>query len=150
MSVLKSKRTESKAQFVTTANNIFGETMRFATRLSNRYSFLRDNVMALAGEVVDHAEKANKVFPSDDVRKQRREAHLLEALSSLSALDVKLAWVYSVLTKNPQGCFEKTNGDSLPPDRARERLNKMSESLGCLIDEENALLTKVLKSDKER
>lgn len=40
MSVLKSKRTESKAEFVNTANQIYVETLNFLTRLSARYSRL--------------------------------------------------------------------------------------------------------------
>ena len=38
MSVLKSKRTESKAEFVNTANQIYVEALNFLTRLSARYS----------------------------------------------------------------------------------------------------------------
>lgn len=151
MSVLKCKRTESKAQFVTTANKIYTETLHFIVRMSGRYrALIGTPIMQLASEVVNHAEKANSIFPSDDMRKQLRATHLLEAGASLMALDVQMAHVYSIIMQNPQGCFEKTNGDSLPPDRAKDKLNKMAESLGCLIDEENALLTNVLKSDKSR
>ncbi len=151
MSVLKSKRTESKAQFVTTANQIYAETLHFIARLSGRYRFLiGGNAMQLASGVVNNAEMANSIFPSDSIRKELREKHLLEARASLMALDVQMAHVYSILSQNPCGCFEKTSGEPLPTDRARDKLNKMAESLGCLIDEENALLTKVLKSDKKR
>lgn len=58
MSVLKSKRTESKAEFVNTANQIYVEALNFLTRLSARYSRLvAEPVAKLAGEIVDYAEK---------------------------------------------------------------------------------------------
>ena len=40
MSVLKSKRLVSKAEFVNVANQIFDETIAFLTHLSARYSRL--------------------------------------------------------------------------------------------------------------
>lgn len=40
MSVLKQKRTTSKAEFINTANQIYVETLNFLTRLSARYSRL--------------------------------------------------------------------------------------------------------------
>ena len=67
MSVLKAKRTVSKAEFVNTANQIYVETLNFLTRMSARYArLLAEPVAKLAGEVVDHCEKANSIFPSDE------------------------------------------------------------------------------------
>ena len=72
MSVLKSKRTESKAEYVNVANAIYIETINFLTRISARYSrLIAEPVAKLAGEVIDHAEKANSIYPSDDQRRQR-------------------------------------------------------------------------------
>ena len=60
MSVLKQKRTTSKAEFINTANQIYVETLNFLTRLSARYSrLIAEPVAKLAGEIIDHAEKAN-------------------------------------------------------------------------------------------
>ena len=90
MSVLKSKRTESKAEYVNIANAIYIETINFLTRISARYSrLIAEPVAKLAGEVIDHAEKANSIYPSDDQRRQLRKAHLLEARASLMALGVE-------------------------------------------------------------
>ena len=84
MSVLKEKRTVSKAEYVNTANQIYVETVGFLTRLSARYSrLIAEGTAQLAGEVMDHTEKANKIYPSDEQRKAQRKAHLLEALASL-------------------------------------------------------------------
>ena len=91
MSVLKQKRTTSKAEFINTANQIYVETLNFLTRLSARYSrLIAESVAKLAGEIIDHAEKANSIFPSDNQRIEMRKAHLLEARASLMALDVRL------------------------------------------------------------
>lgn len=63
MSVLKSKRSTSKAEYVNLANLIYTETVAFLTRLSARYArLLAEPVAALAGEVIDHTEKANSIF----------------------------------------------------------------------------------------
>ena len=60
MSVLKQKRTTSKAEFINTANQIYVETINFLTRLSARYSrLIAEPIAKLAGEIIDHAEKAN-------------------------------------------------------------------------------------------
>lgn len=151
MSVLKNRRSESKAEFINTANEIYVETMQFLTRLSARYSrLLADNIMQLASEVLDHAEKANSIFPSDEVRKKLRESHLLEARASLMALDVKLGHCYQILALNPQGCFATASGKDVPAYEATKKLEHMAESLGEKIDRENTLLTNVLKSDKAR
>lgn len=70
MSVLKAHRSESKAEFVNVANKIYIQTIAFLSRLSSRYSRLvSKSVSELASEVVDHAEKANSIYPSDAARK---------------------------------------------------------------------------------
>lgn len=138
MSVLKSKRTESKAEYVNVANAIYIETINFLTRISARYSrLIAEPVAKLAGEVIDHAEKANSIYPSDDQRRQLRKAHLLEARASLMALDVRLT---HCMTQNPQGCFTTPSGKSVDAKKATERLDKMAQKLGELIDKENDLL----------
>lgn len=146
MSVLKSKRTTSKAEFVNTAHQIFVETLGFLTRLSARYSrLLAEPTAKLAGEVIDHAEKANSIFPSDLQRVELRKAHLLEAMASLMALDVRLTHCYTLMSQNPQGCFTDGKGKSLPPSEAMEKLDRMAQSLGEKIDQENELLKGQIK-----
>ena len=68
MSVLKIHRSESKAEYINTANEIFAETMQFLTRLSARYSrLLSPDVMRLASEVLDNAEKASVGNAIEDI-----------------------------------------------------------------------------------
>lgn len=151
MSVLKEKRTVSAAEYVNTANQIYMETVAFLTRLSARYARLvADGTARLAGEVIDHAEKANKIFPSDEQRKSQRKAHLLEALASLSALDVRLTHCYLIMQQNPQGCFTDSRGKNLPPGEAMDKLDRMAQSLGELIDQEETLLRNIMDSDRKR
>lgn len=146
MSVLKSNRSESKAEFINTANEIYTRTITFLTRLSARYSrLLAADVARLASEVVDNAEKANSIFPSDSVRRELRERHLLEARASLMALDVKLSLCYQIMILNPAGCFETSSGKAVEKSDALKRLDKMAQALGDLIDKENTLLTGVLQ-----
>lgn len=151
MSVLKMHRTESKAEFVNTANEIFKETLQFLSRLSSRYSrLLASDVIRLASEVLDNAEKANNIYPSDEKRLELRKVHLLEARAALMALDVHMAHCYEVMILNPQGCFSTASGKEVPPGEAVKRLDHMAQSLGEKIDKENNLLTNVLKSDRAR
>ena len=150
MSVLKSMRKESKAEFINTANEIYTRTRAFLTRLSNKYSRTMESEVAhLASDVLINAEKANSIMPSDDVRRALREQHLLEARASLMALDVMLYHCYSIMMLNPDGCFVTTKGKPVASDDAVKRLDKMAQTLGDLIDKENALLTGLLKSDKK-
>ena len=69
MSVLKARRSESKAQYINTAFDIQVNVLNFLTRLSSRYSrLLAQNVANLAFEIIDNAEKANSVGYNDDIR----------------------------------------------------------------------------------
>lgn len=151
MSVLKARRSESKAEFVNTANKIYVQTINFLSRLSSRYSrIVTASVANLASEVLDHAEKANSIFPSDSTRKELRKTHLLEARASLMALDVHLSHCYEIMMTNPAGCFTTGSGNEVGSSDAKKKLEHMAQELGELIDKENGLLTNVLKSDKGR
>lgn len=151
MSVLKAHRSESKAEFVNAANKIYIQTIGFLSRLSSRYSrLMATQVAALASEVLDHAEKANSIYPSDATRKELRKTHLLEARASLMALDVHLCHCYELMMTNPEGCFTTSNGKTVGSAEAKKKLERMAQEIGELIDLENGLLTNVLKSDKGR
>ena len=146
MSVLKSRRNDSKAEYVNLAYNIYIDVLQFLTRLSARYGRLvSSDTIQLAGEVLDNCEKTNSIYPSDELRVQLREQHLVEARAALMALDVRMAIAHDLMRKNPQGCFENLTA----PD-AMKRLDKMSQKLGEKIDKENGYLTNLLKSDKKR
>lgn len=146
MSVLKDKRTTSKAEYVNVANQIYVKTVDFLSRVSPRYSrLIAADTAHLAGQVMDHAEEANKIYPSDQLRKDLRKSHHLEARASLMALDVRLTHCYTLMSQNPQGCFTDGKGKSLPPSEAMEKLDRMAQSLGEKIDQENELLKGQIK-----
>ena len=151
MSVLKQKRAVRKAEFINVAYQIHVETLNFLTRLSARYArMLQEPVAKLSGEVLDHAEKANSIFPSDPQRISIRKAHLLEARASLMALDVRLTLCYDVMSQNPEGAFTTSKGKSVSASDATAKLDKMAQSLGDLIDRENELLKGAVKSLGQR
>ena len=151
MSVLKQRRTVSKAEVVNTANQIYIETLNFLTRLSARYARLvAEPTAKLAGEVKDFCEKANSIFPSDAQRVNLRTAHLLEARASLMALDSRLTDCYLIMNQNPEGCFTTSKGKAVPAGGEMEKLDRMAQSLGDLIDRENELLKGQIKSTGQR
>ena len=146
MSVLKAQRSVSKMEFVNCAGEIYDETINFLTRLSARYARLvAEPIAKLAGEVEDHAEKANSIYPSDDQRRSLRKAHLLEARASLMALDTRLSKCYRIMNLNPEGCFTTSTGRQVESGKAQEKLDKMAQRLGDLIDRENELLKGQIK-----
>lgn len=151
MSVLKSKRSTSKAEYVNLAGEIFAETMAFLTRLSSRYSrLLARPVAELAGEVMDQTEKANSIFPKGEPNMSQRKGHLLEARAALMALDVRLGYCFSIMALNPQGCFTTSGGKSIPAAEANRKLDAMAQNLGEKIDRENELIRAVMESDRKR
>ena len=111
---------------------------------------LAEPVAALAGEGIDQTEKANSIFPKGEPNLGLRKGHLLEARAALMALDVRLGHCYTILALNPQGCFTKPDGKSIPPAEATKKLDDMSQSLGEKIDRENELIRAVLESDRKR
>ena len=146
MSVLQSKRTTSRTEYINTAKDIYIETLTFLTKLSAKYSRLIANRIAdLAGEVLDLCEKANHIYPSGEDNKCIRKEMLLNA-RALMALDVRLTTCYELMNRNPQGCFEK----EISASTAKEKISKMADKLGVLIDKEKNLITAVMESDRKR
>ena len=151
MSVLRSRRHESKAQFVNVADAIFAETMWFLARLSNRYQrLLAEDTMHLASKVIDESEMAQNIYITDEITYAKRRAHLIEARASVMALDVHLSHIWNIIQTNPEGCFTTTKGKTKTADEALCLLDKMAASLGEKIDSEKNLISGVLKADKEK
>lgn len=153
MSVLLSKRSESKAQFVTNAYDIYDETMRFLTRVSARYARLvAAPIAALAGSLLDNCESANSIYPYGkdfDMKMTERTRYLINARANLRALDVRLLACYRQMNKNPAGSFTDTL-DRKDGAGAVARLDHMSDNLGNLIQKEERLLEGIIKSDSSR
>lgn len=141
MSVLKSKRLESKAEFVNTAMEIDSKTVNFASRLSARYArLIGARIAKLSGKLAIRAVMANRMPTDDDEGLRERKKHLLKALAALAALDTQLTRCYQILMENPQGAFTNRAGQTIDASKANKRLDNMAQSLGELIDKENGLL----------
>lgn len=146
MSVLAKRRSESKAEYINVAYQIYVGVIGFLSRMSARYGrIMTSHIADLAGQIQAHTEQANAIYPSDPQRVELRKAHLLEARASLMALDSALTLAYSVLRQNPQGAFTTAKGEKVPSKRALERLEKLAVNLGEMIDKENALLKGAIK-----
>ena len=151
MSVLKSKRSTSKAEYVNLANEIYTETVAFLTRLSARYArLLAEPWRRWPGRSSTRRKRANSIFPKGEPNLGLRKGHLLEARAALMALDVRLGHCYTILAMNPQGCFTKPDGRSIPAAEATKKLDDMAQNLGEQIDRENELIKAVLESDRKR
>ena len=111
---------------------------------------MAEPIAKLAGEVEDHAEKANSIFPSDPQRIDLRIGHLLEARAALMALDVRLNKCYRIMSKNPEGCFTTSTGRTVDAREAAEKLEAMADNLGAKIDRENDLLKGQIESTSKR
>lgn len=152
MSVLKAHRGVSSMEYVKVADTINHEVLLFLTRLSARFDrLLSPKTIALADDLADFAMMANDIgAPNDRTKYDLREKYLLQAKAANAALDRRLRRVYEVLMLNPQGCFTRSNGKTVPKGKAVELLDNMCEELGCLIDREDALLDGVLASDLKK
>ena len=64
----------------------------------------------------------------------------------MKALDVRLTHCYLIMMQNPEGCFTNSKGVQLKSEEAIEKLDRMAESLGLLIDKEDELLRGVTKA----
>lgn len=146
MSVLKARRTISKAEYINKAIEIYSRTLNLLSRLSSRYArLIAPSVMTLATEVVSYCEKANSIYPSTEDRQRLRNEFLFNARASLAALDVQLANVYELCMLNPQGCFTNSNNKTLASDKALKKLSNFAQECGELIDEEKNILTSLIK-----
>lgn len=136
MSVYKSKRGESSAQFVETARKLEVHTLAQCLKIPKRYTFfLSTEIMRLASEVYNNAKSANSIFPSNQHEAQMRRDKLTEANNALQCLIGKLGLLGDVLRKNPSQF---------------KGLDNALETWGNLIAEEAKLISGVKKSDKQR
>jgi hypothetical protein len=136
MSVYKTKRGESAAQFIETARQLEVHTLTQCLKVPKRYTFyLSTEIMRLASEVYNNVKSANSIFPSTKHEAQMRRDKLTEANNSLQCLIGKLGLLGDVLRKNPSQF---------------KGLDNALEVWGNLITEEAKLISGVKKSDKAR
>lgn len=129
MSVLKTNRGESGAQFLDTAKDLHVFTMRTCVKFPKRYTFfITQDIVQSASNIHAYVKRGNSIFPSclQDV-KLRREQFVL-ANAELQSLISKINIAY----------------DTFPIEE-----KKMLKWLD-LIHKEINLIKKVIKKDEER
>ena len=131
------------------ANEIYTETVAFLTRLSARYARLLAEPVAPGRG--DHRPdgKGEQHFSKGRAEPGPAEKAPAGGPAALMALDVRLGHCYTILAMNPQGCFTKTDGRSIPAAEATKKLDDMAQNLGEKIDRENELIKAVLESDRK-
>lgn len=147
MSVLKPKRKQSSIEYIRLANEIFSHSLNLSSRLSARYGrILQPNIMNAASKLLSECIEADSTFPSCLEYAKMRETHLINAIGALNVLDVMMAHTYEILMLNPQGAFTK----SMSETEAVERLDKMCEETGKLINVELAALKAVRRKTHDK
>ena len=75
---------------------------------------------------------------------------LLLSRCFLSALEVRLMAMVSVLYNNPSKCFNRKNGKNYTFSEATEMLDKKLENLGVQYQRQYDLLKGVIEADKKK
>lgn len=131
MSVLKSKRCESKMQFVDTARELEIYTLRYAVKFPKRYTFfITTEIVRLAQSVYNEVKSANSIFPTNAHEAELRRDCLIRANNSLQCLISQL--------------------DIAKDAFCSEVEDKVWVRWMNLIIEESKLISAVKKSDSER
>ena len=63
---------------------------------------------------------------------------------------MRLTHVYLILSQNPQGAFTTATGKTVDVGKAKEKLDRMAQHLGELIDQEKSLLTGAVSDTEKR
>lgn len=131
MSVLKSKRGESSAQFLETARELELYTLRQCVKFPKRYTFFITNeIVRLSQEVLNGVKSANSIYPTNPIEAQLRRNYFIEAYCSLQNLISQLS-----IAKELFGTIFEA---------------KIWTNWLDLIESEAKMITAIKKSDKER
>lgn len=137
MSVYKSKRGESKVQFLETARELELHTLKYVTQLPKRYTFLLgQRLMDLAFQVHEHVCGANSIYPTNKHEAQLRRDEFIKAQCALQGMYSKVSLVYDLVKKNPEG--------------SKMNVDYAVETWGTLLADEAKLIAGALKSDYTR
>ena len=151
MSVLKDKRTTSKAEYVNVANQIYVKTVDFLSRVSPRYSPADCGGHRTPGRAGHGSRGGSKqdlsVGPTAQGSAEKPPPGGHGPPFGPGCAPVPLL---SNLYCNPQGAFTDGKGHKVPAAEAMRRLDNMSQDLGDLINQETDLLKGVMESDKKR
>ncbi len=129
MSVIKSKRGPSSAQFLETAQQIQIYTLRQCVKFPKRYTILfTQNLTTTATNACSLVKKGNSIFPGNQHEAQLRRDCFMQAYAELQALISQITTAYDMFP--------------IPENAITEWMR--------LIREELVLLKALMKSDKQR
>lgn len=129
MSVIKSKRQESKMEFIHNARSLQIYTIKTCVKLPKRYTFyLSQPIVQMTVNIHNDVKSANSIYPTNQHEVQMRRDYLLRANATLYSLVSQIEVAAEIL------------------DLESDKLKTWSK----LIDAEIRLIKGVLKDDKER
>ena len=129
VSVIKSKRSQSSAQFLETAQQIQIYTLRQCVKFPKRYTILfTQNLTTAAANVCSMVKKGNSIFPTNQHEAQLRRDCFLEAYAELQVLISHITTAYDMFPMAENAIVEWMR----------------------LIREELGLLKALMKADKQR
>lgn len=129
MSVIKSKRGTSEAEFIHTAAELVSFTIKQCNKITKRHTFdVRMKIVGLAWDVYNNVKDANDRYPVNQHEVQTRRDLFLNARSALDTL---------------VGAIRITE-EFIPID-SKTMLKWMA-----MIDTEFKLINAILKKDRER
>jgi hypothetical protein len=138
-------------EFVTNGYEIEKYSLDFVKRLSVKNNRIyQEPVRKLAMLQADVAYIANEIYPTTRTEFLVRRILFGFSTAVLHALDKRMGDVYEVMMVNPSEAFNRKNGKPIPEAEATRILDNMAETLGCMIDNQDALLKGVRESDKRR
>ena len=105
MGVIVAKRTESTAQFITTANELLVYSTKTATKLPKKYTFYgAHHAYELAQAIVDDLIRANSLFFTAEKPQnfQPRQALFDKALGNLNCLSTHIVYLQGLSKETEQ------------------------------------------------
>ena len=122
---------------------LYKKTVDACLKMPKRYTYLiLQDVIQLAGRVMDNTKAANSVFPTNQHEAQIRRDHWIHARADLEALSSRIDRFLEI----PETLRYKDEISG----RTKGITESELEEIADLIIQERGLITKALESDKER
>lgn len=151
MSVPKFKRKPSGLEYIDNAYSLQQEIMNLCSKLSARWARIyQQPIDKLAFLQADFVNMAYSINPKNSEDYLTRRIFLLLSRCFLSALEVRIMAMVSVLYNNPSKCFNRKNGKNYTFSEATKMLDKKLENLGVQYQRQYDLLKGVIEADKKK
>lgn len=150
MSVPRFKRKPSGLEYIDNAYSLQQEIMNLCSKLSARLAKIyQQPIDKLAFLQADFVNMAYSINPKNSEDYLTRRIFLLLSRCFLSALEVRIMAMVSVLYNNPSKCFNRKNGKNYTFSEAT-MLDKKLENLGVQYQRQYDLLKGVIEADKKK